>query len=350
MPQASDDQPNPAAGETKAQEQPVSPPDTAPQAPQAGSAEPVALSTGAADGAPATDKPRRRRRRRRRKGPRPADGTAPLGAEGQSAETSAAPGQTGAPVPATEAAPGSERPRERGPRERRFRERRFSPPVPGETATPPEGPRLHGPREGGQGERRFRDRRPLPSTPGEAGTPPQAPRPHVPRERGPGERRFRDRGPRPGTPDAVAGAPPPVAAEPAAREPRRNDRGPRGERRHDDRPRGGKKGKFGDRRDAPYKKPEPKLYSLESVIDRGFEEVADSENEGATKRVDWTILKRTVADQRSAKPVSAIYLLRRDGSDTEFANLSAARSAVNKTIVHPEKLTKAKADYASTKK
>jgi hypothetical protein len=83
------------------------------------------------------------------------------------------------------------------------------------------------------------------------------------------------------------------------------------------------------------------------VVDRGFEDVADEANEGATRRVDWTIVKRTIADQRSTKAVSAVYLLRRDGVDTEFAQLAAARAAVNKTIVHPEKLTRPKADYAA---
>jgi hypothetical protein len=86
------------------------------------------------------------------------------------------------------------------------------------------------------------------------------------------------------------------------------------------------------------------------VVDRGFEDVAAESNDGTTRRVDWTIVKRTVADQRSTKAVSAVYVLRRDGVDTEFAQLSAARAAVNKTIVHPEKLTRPKTDYAITKK
>lgn len=73
-------------------------------------------------------------------------------------------------------------------------------------------------------------------------------------------------------------------------------------------------------------------------------------NQATTRRVEWTIVKRTLADQRAAKAVSAVYVLKRDGVDTEFANLAAARAAVNKTIVHPEKLTRAKADYGSTKK
>jgi hypothetical protein len=86
------------------------------------------------------------------------------------------------------------------------------------------------------------------------------------------------------------------------------------------------------------------------VVDRGFEDVVDEAAEGATRRVEWTIVKRTTADQRSAKPVSAVYVLRRDGANTEFAQLAAARAVVHKTIVHPEKLTRPKADYPAGKK
>ena len=136
---------------------------------------------------------------------------------------------------------------------------------------------------------------------------------------------------------------------------RDRDRGPR-------RGKGGKPfGKGGDRdrggRDGRRDKPAPKLYSFESVVDHGFEDVAmppptegEAPAEGGTRRVDWTIVKRTVADQRAAKTVSAQYILKRDGAETEFPNLGAARAAVNKTIVHPEKLTRPKADYPSTKK
>lgn len=88
---------------------------------------------------------------------------------------------------------------------------------------------------------------------------------------------------------------------------------------------------------------------MEAVIDRGFEDAPDPANEGATRRVDWTILKRTTTDQRAAKTVSAIYVLQRDGVDTEFPQLSAARAAVNKSIVHPEKLTLSKSDHAAAK-
>jgi hypothetical protein len=83
------------------------------------------------------------------------------------------------------------------------------------------------------------------------------------------------------------------------------------------------------------------------VVDRGFEDV---EEEGGARRVHWTIVKRTTADLISRKAVSAIYVLQRDGVDSEFPNLGTARSAVNKTIVHPEKLTRSKAEYAAEKK
>jgi hypothetical protein len=65
--------------------------------------------------------------------------------------------------------------------------------------------------------------------------------------------------------------------------------------------------------------------------------------------VPWTIVKRTTADQISRKALSAVYVLQRDGTDSEFPNLGAARSAVNKIIVHPEKLTRSKAEHAAEK-
>jgi hypothetical protein len=103
-------------------------------------------------------------------------------------------------------------------------------------------------------------------------------------------------------------------------------------------------------RDVPKKGPEPRLYALESVVDRGFEDVPEESEDGAIRRVPWTITKRTVADQQSGKPVSAVYVLRRDGIDTEFPSLGPARAAANKTIVHPEKLTLSKAEHAAAKK
>jgi hypothetical protein len=88
---------------------------------------------------------------------------------------------------------------------------------------------------------------------------------------------------------------------------------------------------------------------VESTIDRGFEDVPDEANEGAVRRVPWTIIKRTVADQISTKVMSSLYVLQRDGADTEFANLAAAREAAHKKIVHPEKLTLSKAEHAAAR-
>jgi hypothetical protein len=177
--------------------------------------------------------------------------------------------------------------------------------------------------------REFRSRAPGDRPPREGATGERAPGDRPPRDRTPGDRGPGGRGPS----DRAAG-------ERAARDRGPGDRGPRGP----------KKRPFGNDRHAPEARQERKLTSFESIIDRGFEEVADEANEGATKRIDWTIIKRTTADQRTTKPVSTIYVLRRDGAETEFANLAASRAAVNKTIVHPEKLTRAKGDYASTKK
>jgi hypothetical protein len=102
-------------------------------------------------------------------------------------------------------------------------------------------------------------------------------------------------------------------------------------------------------RDVPQSRPEPRLYALESVVDRGFEDVAD-ETDGAVRRVHWTITKRTVADQQSGRPMTTAYVLKRDGVDTEFPSLGTARAAANKTIVHPEKLTLSKAEHAAARK
>jgi len=85
------------------------------------------------------------------------------------------------------------------------------------------------------------------------------------------------------------------------------------------------------------------------VVDRGFEDVTDDADGGVARRVHWTIVKRTVADQKSGKPMSAVYVLQREGVEAEFPNLGAARGAVNKTIVHPEKLTLSKAEHVAAK-
>ncbi len=102
-------------------------------------------------------------------------------------------------------------------------------------------------------------------------------------------------------------------------------------------------------RDAPARRVEQKLYALESMVDRGFEDVADEAEDSGTRRVHWIIVKRTVADQKSGKPMSATYVLQREGAETDFPNLGAARAAANKTIVHPEKLTLSKAEHAAAK-
>lgn len=88
---------------------------------------------------------------------------------------------------------------------------------------------------------------------------------------------------------------------------------------------------------------------METVVDRGFLDVPDPANEGATQRVEWSILKRATGDQRAARTLSATYVVRRDGVDTEFPHLSDARAAVNKSINHPEKLTRSKADHAAAR-
>src|SRR6185503_4160958 len=117
------------------------------------------------------------------------------------------------------------------------------------------------------------------------------------------------------------------------------DRGPRD--------RGRDRGDRGGRGALPRRVVEQKLYSVDAIVDRGFEDV---EEDGETRRVHWTIVKRTTADQISRKAVSAVYVLQREGEDTAFPNLGAARSAVNKTIVHPEKLTLSKAEHVAAKK
>jgi hypothetical protein len=137
------------------------------------------------------------------------------------------------------------------------------------------------------------------------------------------------------------------AAPTGSRSSEARDRGPRGRGARDQ---GSRDRRQGRGRDAPQKRIEQKLYALESVVDRGFEDVADQSDESATRRIHWAILKRTVADQKSGKPMSAVYVLQREGVESEFPNLGAARLAVNKTIVHPEKLTLSKAEHAAAKK
>ncbi|MGC2521818.1 MAG: hypothetical protein WA417_04165, partial [Stellaceae bacterium] len=114
-------------------------------------------------------------------------------------------------------------------------------------------------------------------------------------------------------------------------------------------PGGQRDGRRGTGRDAAPRRVEQKLYALESMVDRGFEDVDDEAEDSGSRRVHWTIVKRTVADQKSGKPMSASYVLQREGAETEFPNLGAARAAANKTIVHPEKLTMSKAEHVAAK-
>jgi hypothetical protein len=299
------------------------------------------------------------------------------------------PNEDGVPLDAPAAAdrPAEAPPPERGaegvpqaPRRRRRRRRRKPP---GTTAPPPvagandaAAPRRQ------EGEAPSRERLTIKRSPPPPAAPPgAAPANRPPRSRGRRRRppRFRPGEPRPGTDAAAAAAqtgadPAPAEARQDAPRPRQGQRpgdrrgfkprvsedrsgegGGRGPReRGKARPGRGKPGgrnrPFGGDRGGPPKRPERVLVSLESTVDRGFEDVPDEANEGGTRRVTWTIVKRTVADQKTTRPVSAVYVLQRDGVDTEFANLGAARAAVNKTIVHPEKLTRAKAEYAAAKK
>ena len=277
-------------------------------------------------------KPLRPRRRRRRGPPRemsqqsPVSADVPVDASGPPDLRIVAPGEASPPA---QPAPGvaSEPPR---PRRRRRRPARRpglldqtdsggqSPSGSGAItdSTSPSAPRTVGrPWPGRPRDRRPRD---LAARVGE-------PRGHDPRQ--PRERAAR-------SPDA------------GARGPDRRDQGADSRGRRDRRSGGRPPGRG---REAPLKKPEQKLYALESIVDRGFEDVTEDSEEGGTRRVHWTIIKRTVADQKSGKAMSASYVLRREGVEAEFPNLGAARAAVNKTIVHPEKLTLSKAEHVAAK-
>jgi hypothetical protein len=327
MPQDIDNRPDPPMAET---------PNTGAAPPSDGRSEPAAPAVTPDEAPPSlapTGDPTRRRRRRRRRHRRPsvdaggvsdttaASVTAPTA---QDASAQPAPGEASAAVPGEQRAPGDP-PAGDAPRRRRRRRRRRpqsdgvqqaagTNPNSATAAAAPE-PRRDTPRPQGDRPPRHRQRR------------------HG-RERDDREREERRRGDQRG---ASTGN----NRESRARDPRRPH--------HKDDARGGKHPRHGRERGEFRKKPEPKLYRLESIVDRGFEDVADPATEGATRRVDWVILKRTTADQRAARALSAIYVLRRDGSETEFAHLSAARAAVNKTIAHPEKLTLSKADHAAAK-
>ena len=305
-----------------------------------------------------------RRRRRRRRPPRTADpaesAAAPEGPAEQPAMTGDAPLSGDLPAtPPPEGQPRRRRRRRRGPRrDTGYAEVAAGGPAPsaeraqeslpnivqGSEGDPPEGRPHEQPRR--------RRRRPRPPRPAEAsaaepnksvtgsvpeGTQAGAPQPRSASSRGSQNRGARNRG--------------------SGGDERPPERGPAGNnRRSSDRPTRGRGApgrndrRQGRDRDTPSKRPEPRLYALESMVDRGFEDVIDAAADNLTRRVHWTIIKRTVADQGSGKPISATYVLQRDGIDTEFPGLAAARAAANKTIVHPEKLTLSKAEHAAAKK
>jgi hypothetical protein len=376
MPHSSDDPPSLPPAEDAATEVPTaSRPDDAVEGALEGVGEVAETPTeGHQDGAP--QRPRRRRRRRRRPAPTPA-GAAELG-EAQAGEAPSSPDLTAGE--SAESAVSNEAGTLTPPRRRRRRRRPMrdagsqsavpdggSPTQepgssqdgaenpPDESLRPAGGAQTRDPAAREQPRRRSRRRRPARAEQMSGGAAREgsdanaggAPRqgaaiPRRPRIGGLQDRRPNDAAPR----------------QPEPRGDQRGRRTPAGSRPNDGRDRGRRgmrdKGprdrRQGRGRDAPQKKVEQKLYALESVVDRGFEDVADQSDESATRRVHWTILKRTVADQKSGKPMSAVYVLQREGVESEFPNLGAARLAVNKTIVHPEKLTLSKAEHAAAKK
>jgi hypothetical protein len=289
---------------------------------------------GEAQGEVRTDaqelRPPRHRRRRRRGPPRDPSQQSPVigkvGIDGSSPldPTTVTPGEVSTPA---QPAPGmaSELPRRRGRR-------------------PPRRPGLMDPAasagQGPSGSEAITEGTSQPA-PGTV----QRPWPGRPRNRRPPDRAAPDGEPRrpgPRQPRERAAGP----RDAGARGPNRRDQGSDTQGRRDKRPSGRPPGRG---REAPLRKPEQKLYALESVVDRGFEDVTEDSSESGTRRVHWTIINRTVADQKSGKAMSASYVLRREGGEAEFPNLGAARAAVNKTIVHPEKLTLSKAEHVAAK-
>lgn len=286
-------------------------------------AAPSDVAQGAPPGENGAPKPPQRRRRRRR----PPREAAPQPAASGDAKTGVPTIGTAPSAPASDAAQSEAPPPldqvARGYPRRRRRRRPARPVGAADANSGSEMPR----NSEAAADRAVRDRPrvggPRTRSPRETG-----PRQPQPQETGPRERRARSSAARD------------TGADDRGRNPR--GRGPGG-RNARDRHRG--RG-----RDAPQKRPEQKLYALESVVDRGFEDIADESDQSGTHRVHWTIVKRTVADQKSGKPMSAVYVLQREGVEAEFPNLGAARLAVNKTIVHPEKLTLSKAEHAAAKK
>ncbi len=375
-----------------------SPADEVNEPPEGDTGGETGVDTG--EGAP---HPRRRRRRRRR----PAQAAAQSGAPGETvsgeiAEADIGPPATAGEAPADSAAspvavdqdseapnePGSEGANGTAPERavlrlrNRNRRRRRRPPVLGllpghnDPVAPGDGApsaiaAIRAALSPGQRSfsvpRRQRRHAPLSGEPASEGAAP--PTPQTARETGDAPRPRRRRRRRPtdaAAPGAASGQTPAAGAEAdisgqhrrggprqgaAERSPDNRDAGGRGRRaegRGGPRDRGDRRDRDRGGREAPSRRVEQKLYSVDAIVDRGFEDV--EEEGGETRRVHWTILKRTTADQISRKPVSTVYVLQRDGADAEFPTLGTARSAVNKTIVHPEKLTPSKAERAIAKK
>lgn len=320
--------PTPVSGQAAASGE-AQPGDSAPAAP-AGGGETGTEAGAQAEGAP--ERPTLRLRLRRRRHRRPdAPGLLPGPAEPAAGSRGTAPGSASPDAAGGELPPGAT------PVVRSFRvprrRRRHAPLSAAPAANLPDAtaaggnPGLDASRaEPGSRPARPRNRH----RPREAGMPDQTGAPSGPRNRrggGPRAPGERGDGPRLGAPRGD-----------------RRDAGPRANQRDGRRDRPSGRGRDA----APPRRAERKLYSFNSVVDRGFDDV--EEEEAGTRRVHWTIVKRTTADQISRKPVSALYVVQRDGVDSEFPNLGAARNAVNKTIVHPEKLTCSKAEYAAEKK
>jgi hypothetical protein len=293
-------------------------------------ASPPNASPGGAD----ANRPLPRRRRRRRRGPPPQDGQVNEDREAREdtptgGETAVVSPEEASPQQTPDAlAPGGAGSEHRRPRRRRRRPMRDgsgpAPRVGGESQTGPDAVIEVTSRSDPGAVRSLRIGRPRRRRPGETG------RREEPREPGSPQRRTREEEPR-GRSRQEAGG-------------RDRDQTPRGRSATAG---GARDRRQGRGRDAAPKRPEQKLYALESVVDRGFEDLADDSDDSVTRRVHWAIVKRTVADQKSGKPMSAVYVLQREGVEAQFPNLGAARAAVNKTIIHPEKLTVSKAAHAA---
>lgn len=277
-------------------------------------------------------KPPRHRRRRRRGPPRetsqpsPVSGDGPVDGSAQPDTTAVAPGED-----ATQAQPAPGMAGE-PPRPRRRRRR------------PARRPGLADPADSGgrspNGSVAVTEGT-TQSEPGTAGQPwPGRSRNRRPRDPAARTREPRGHGPRQPR-EGAAGL-----SDAGGRAPDRRDQGSDARGRRDRRSSGRPPGRG---REAPLRKREQKLYALELVVDRGFEDVTEDSDGDGTRRVHWTIIKRTVADQKSGKAMSASYVLQREEVEAEFPNLGAARAAVNKTIVHPEKLTLSKAEHVAAK-